>query len=75
MEKVTITTDKITLGQFLKYKNLISGGGRAKFFLMENDVLVNDELEVRRGRKLYPGDIVSIGGIGEYQIVNDDADS
>jgi len=75
MEKVTITTDKITLGQFLKYKNLISGGGRAKFFLMENDVLINDELEVRRGRKLYPGDCVSIGGIGEYKIVNDDADS
>jgi S4 domain protein YaaA len=75
MEDVTITSTYITLGQFLKYKNLISGGGRAKFFLMEHDVFVNDELDLRRGRKLYPGDRVEIDGIGSYRIVDEDADS
>ena len=34
----------------------------AKFFLAENDVLVNDVLENRRGRKLYDGDIVKVLG-------------
>lgn len=50
----------ITLGRFLKYKGIISNGGHAKFYLRENKVLVNNEEETRRGRKLYQGDIIKI---------------
>lgn len=50
----------ITLGQFLKMANIISTGGEAKFFLSNNDVVVNGEKEVRRGRKLYLNDVVEI---------------
>ena len=46
----------ITLQSLLKVANVISTGGMAKMFLEENDVLVNGELERRRGRKLYSGD-------------------
>ena len=60
MEK--ITTEYITLQQFLKMNDIISSGGEAKFFLKENEVSVNGEREDRRGRKLYPGDEVSGNG-------------
>lgn len=50
----------VTLQQFLKLADFIITGGQAKFFLMENEVIVNGELETRRGRKLYEGDLVVI---------------
>ena len=46
----------ITLQSVLKISNVISTGGMAKMYLEENKVLVNGELENRRGRKLYSGD-------------------
>ena len=50
----------ITLGQFLKVKDVIYSGGEAKQYLEHNSVYVNGELEKRRGRKLQPGDTVSV---------------
>ena len=50
----------ITLGILLKVAKVISTGGEAKFFLNENEVLVNGEKENRRGRKLYPDDKVEV---------------
>ena len=50
----------ITLGVLLKLAGIIDTGGQAKYFLSENAVLVNEEEENRRGRKLYHGDIVKI---------------
>ena len=52
----------ITLQSLLKITDIISTGGMAKVYLMENGVLVNGELEDRRGRKLYPGDKVEAEG-------------
>ena len=60
MEK--ITTEFITLQQFLKMNDIISSGGEAKYFLKENEILFNGEKEDRRGRKLYPGDEVKVNG-------------
>lgn len=67
--KVTITTEYITLGQFLKLARIISNGGDAKIFLMTTSVYVNGELEQRRGKKLRNDDVVKVNG-KEYQIVN-----
>lgn len=52
----------ITLGQFLKYRNIVSSGGEAKMLLQEADVKVNGEPERRRGKKLQPGDSVEVDG-------------
>ena len=60
MEK--ITPEFITLQQFLKMNDLILSGGEAKYFVRENTILVNGETEDRRGRKLYPGDEVTVNG-------------
>lgn len=57
---VVISSPFITLGQLLKEEGIIPTGGAAKWFLKENTVLVNDEPDDRRGRKLYPQDRVSI---------------
>ena len=55
MTKITIKTEYITLGQFLKYVGVIDSGSQAKAFLQDQIVLVNGETEQRRGRKLYNG--------------------
>jgi len=68
MKQVDITTDYIALGQFLKLADCISTGGQAKFFLQENEVIVNGEPDNRRGRKLYPGDKVEVEGCGVYEV-------
>ena len=52
----------ITLGVLLKIAGIIDTGGQAKYFLSENIVLVNDEEENRRGRKLYHGDKIQVLG-------------
>jgi ribosome-associated protein len=52
----------ITLGQFLKVANLVSSGGEAKMRVSAGEVLVNGEVETRRGHKLAPRDVVSLGG-------------
>ena len=70
MKKFRITSKYITLGQFLKATDHIGSGGEAKFFLYENMVYVNKERRSERGKKLYPGDIVSIGK-DEYVMIDD----
>lgn len=61
MKTVKITTEYITLQQLLKMENIISSGGAAKYYLVENEVYVNGELEQRRGRKLYSKDQIKVG--------------
>lgn len=67
--KITITTEYITLGQFLKLARIIQNGGDAKIFLLTTAIYVNGELEQRRGRKLRPSDVVKVSG-KEYEIVS-----
>ena len=63
MKNVLITTEYITLGQFLKFTGIISSGFEAKIFLSSEEVLVNNEKENRRGRKLYKGDKIMVKGL------------
>ena len=60
METVNLKTPYITLGQLLKIADEISSGGQAKWYLSENNVKVNGEIDDRRGRKLYPDDKVEL---------------
>lgn len=68
MEKILITGEYITLSQLLKRTNLFDSGGFIKVFLQNEGVYVNDELEHRRGRKLYQGDIVKIDEANKFII-------
>ena len=60
IKEVKIDSEFITLGQFLKYADLVSSGGEVREFLVENKITVNNEAENRRGRKLYRNDLVCI---------------
>lgn len=60
MKTIEISTDFITLGQFLKYVGIIENGSLAKIFLDEYSVLVNGIAENRRGRKLYDNDEIKV---------------
>jgi ribosome-associated protein len=51
----------ITLGQALKASDLVGSGGEAKVLIQAGEVLVNGEVETRRGRRLIPGDVVEVG--------------
>ena len=57
-EVLKIDSDYLTLGQLLKYVDIIASGGMAKWYLSEYMVYVNGESENRRGKKLYPGDLI-----------------
>ena len=60
--------DYITLGQLLKAENLVEDGAMAKEVIKEGLAKVNGEVDTRRGKKLYPGDIVEFEG-NEIKIV------
>ncbi len=68
MKKIVIKTEFITLGQFLKVADIIQSGGEAKMFLSSNEVYINGELDVRRGRKLRENDVIKVDG-EEFVIV------
>ena len=51
----------ITLGQALKAASIAGTGGEAKILVQMGEVLVNGEVETRRGRKLREGDVVEVG--------------
>lgn len=68
MKKIGISTEYITLGQFLKLADCISTGGHAKFFLQETKVLINGEPDNRRGRKLVIGDKIEVEGCGTFTV-------
>jgi ribosome-associated protein len=49
-----------TLGQALKVASLVGSGGEAKVLIQAGEVLVNGEVETRRGRRLEAGDVIEL---------------
>ncbi|HHY74940.1 MAG TPA: S4 domain-containing protein YaaA [Bacillus bacterium] len=68
--EVPISTETITLGQFLKLAGIIDTGGAVKWFLSEHEVFVNGQPENRRGKKLYHHDEVTVSGKGSYKVIS-----
>ena len=62
IEKVKISTEFIKLDQFLKWLAVVDSGSDAKQVILDGKVKVNDEIETRRGRKIYPEYKVEIFG-------------
>lgn len=67
MEIIHLRDDFIKLGQALKLAGLVDSGVDAKYAIQDGEVLVNGTVEYQRGKKLYPGDVVSYGG-KEFQV-------
>ena len=58
--EVPIRDDVIRLGQFLKLAGLADSGTNARDLVADGEVLVNGEVETRRGRQLVRGDRVTL---------------
>lgn len=62
MRKIEITGEFIKLDALLKFANLVSSGGEAKIRIAEGEVLVDGAPCTMRGKKLRPGNTVSLDG-------------
>jgi ribosome-associated protein len=60
VREVSIATDSIRLGQFLKLADAVDVGSDVKALLASGAVLVNGEPETRRGRQVFRGDVVTV---------------
>ena len=54
--------DHIKLGQLLKAAGIADTGSEAKEMILEGEVLLNGEVCLMRGKKIYKGDRVSCRG-------------
>lgn len=71
-EQIKIDTEYITLGQCIKLINFLDSGGMVKAYLQDIGAVVNGEREHRRGRKLYPEDVLEIDEVGSFIILKED---
>jgi ribosome-associated protein len=69
---VPVRGGEIALGQLLQFAGIVDTGGQAKQLLLSDEVLVNDQPEGRRGRKLREGDVVEVTGHEQMRIVTAD---
>jgi ribosome-associated protein YbcJ (S4-like RNA binding protein) len=70
---VGIRTREIALGAFLKWAGVAATGGDAKNLIAARQVLVNGQVETRRGRRLREGDTIAVRE-GPTLVVTRDAD-
>ena len=60
--EIKLKDEYIKLGQALKAAGLVDSGAEAKEVILDGQVKVNGETDMRRGKKLYAGDVVSYNG-------------
>lgn len=61
-DSIKISTEFIKLDALLKFASLVSSGGEAKILITSGEVTVNGEVCTMRGKKIRPGDTVSVNG-------------
>ena len=57
--EVPIRDETIRLGQLLKLAGVVDDGAMAREVIERGLVLVNGEVDTRRGRQVRPGDVVT----------------
>lgn len=60
--EIKIRDEFIKLGQALKLAGVVEDGVEAKLVIQDGLVKVNGEVDERRGRKVYEGDVISFNG-------------
>ncbi|WP_207061625.1 RNA-binding S4 domain-containing protein [Motiliproteus sp. SC1-56] len=61
MRNVEISREPVELYKILKFEGVLPSGGEAKAAIEEGQVRVNGEVETRKRKKIYAGDIVEFG--------------
>lgn len=57
--EIKIRDEFIKLGQALKLAGVVEDGVEAKYAIQDGLVHVNGEVDQRRGRKVYEGDVIT----------------
>ena len=60
MQSITIHTPFIKLDQLLKYAAVAETGGDAKNLISDGCVTVNESICTMRGKKIVPGDCITV---------------
>ena len=68
MDKVAINTEFIKLGQLLKFASIVGNGSDAKMLIANGIVKVNGVVVTERGKKIHPGDVVEVEGMGSVEV-------
>ncbi len=74
MEKRIVKINKapVELYKILKFENIASSGGEAKFMINDGFVEVNGSIETQKRKKIYPGDIIKINDLVlEIKLIED----
>ncbi len=69
MELIEINTESIQIDQFLKWAGIVETGGQIKDLLTDHMIELNGQLVTEKRKKLKNRDIITIKGIGPYQVV------
>ena len=69
MENIEIKTDVIQMDQLLKWAGIIESGGQMKFLIEDQVIKLNQVLVTEKRKKVFPGDILEINGIGTWKVV------
>ena len=67
MQEILINRESVELFKILKFESLASSGGEAKMLIADGKVEVNGEVETRKRRKIFAGDVIKIYGT-EYRV-------
>lgn len=57
--EIKIRDEFIKLGQALKLSGVVEDGVKAKYAIQDGLVQVNGEVDQRRGRRVYEGDVIT----------------
>lgn len=58
MRDVEITEEPVELYKIIKFENMVNSGGEAKYVISQGRVVVNGEVETRKRKKIFSGDII-----------------
>jgi ribosome-associated protein len=68
---VEVSSQPVELCKLLKIANMVGGGGEAKIVIGEGYVILNNEVEFQKRKKVYHHDIVEFNGETIQVIVNE----
>jgi ribosome-associated protein len=62
MKEIKVETELIKLDSFMKWASIVSSGAEAKMCIQNGEVKYNGEIETRRGKKIFKGDVIEFQG-------------
>ncbi|HWR44028.1 RNA-binding S4 domain-containing protein [Sporomusa sp.] len=69
MEEIEIHTPEINMDQLLKWMGIIDNGAHIKIFIEDQMIKLNGAIVTERRKKVRPGDVIDIKGIGSWRVV------